>query len=341
RAAASGRAPRTERESALARLWQEVCGTAVRSVDDDFFASGGSSVSAVRLVRRIEEEFGVRLPLSSLFEASTVAGQDALLDRHVDTLLVPVRPGDGAAVVLVHPVGGHLLGYRALIDALPAPYAVYGLQAPPSGRLPATLTELADQYARAVAALGRPVHLLGWSMGGVLAAETARRTDLVQPLSLTLVDSFVAATDGADLDERAAAAGFFTDYLGQRDGAAEIAVPAGHPDPFGHLAATHLPREPADALRGLYDQYRALYRLLLDHRPRPLPRDCPLLVVPAERERPDAFGGLTPLHLHPAGLVPPGARVAPLPETHYSVVRDGAARRLAELFHTRTAKGSA
>ncbi|MFH8440182.1 amino acid adenylation domain-containing protein [Streptomyces sp. NPDC018026] len=341
RAAASGPAPRTERESALARLWQEVCGTAVRSVDDDFFASGGSSVSAVRLVRRIEEEFGVRLPLSSLFEASTVARQDALLDRHVDTLLVPVRPGDGTAVVLVHPVGGHLLGYRALIDALPAPYAVYGLQAPPTGRLPATLPELAARYARAVAALERPVHLLGWSMGGVLAAETARRTDLVQCLSLTLVDSFVAATDGADLDERAAATGFFTDYLGQLEGATEIAVPAGHPDPFGHLAATHLPREPADALRGLYDQYRALYRLLLDHRPRPLPRDCPLLVVPAERERPDAFGGLTPLHLHPAGLVPPGARVAPLPETHYSVVRDGAARRLAELFHTRTAKGSA
>ncbi|GHE98639.1 amino acid adenylation domain-containing protein [Streptomyces fumanus] len=340
-AAAPGRAPRTERESALVRLWREVCGTAVHSVDDDFFACGGSSVSAVRLVRRIEEEFGVRLPLSSLFEASTVAQQSALLDQRADGLLVPIRPGDGAAVVLVHPVGGHLLGYRALIDALPASYAVYGLQAPPADRLPATLPELAEEYARATAALGRPVHLLGWSMGGVLAAETARRTDLVRPLSLTLVDSFVSAAPGGDLDERAAAAGFFTDYLGQRDGAAEISVPAGHPDPFGHLAAAHLPQEPPGALRGLYGQYRALYRLLLDHRPRRLPRDCPLLVVPAERERPDAFRGLTPLHRHPAGLVPPGARIRPLPETHYSVVREKAARRLAELFHARTAKESA
>ncbi|CAL9626053.1 D-alanine--D-alanyl carrier protein ligase [Streptomyces sp. enrichment culture] len=339
---ASGRPPRTEREAALARLWQEVCGTAVRSVDDDFFACGGSSVSAVRLVRRIGEEFGVRLSLSSLFEASTIAGQCALLDQRVDGLLVPIRPAGETVVVLVHPVGGHLLGYRALIDALPASYAVYGLQSPPADELPGSLGELAAEYATALAALGRPVHLLGWSMGGVLAAETARRTHLVRPLSLTLVDSFVAAAEGADLDESAAAVGFFTDHLGQGDGTAgEISVPAGHPDPFAHLASAHLPDEPPEALRDLYGQYRALYRLLLGHRPRPLPQSCPLLVVPAERERPDAFGGLTPLHLHPAGLVPAGATVRPLPETHYSVVRGAAARLLAELLHTRISKGSA
>lgn len=337
-----GRPPRTEREAVLARLWQEVSGTAVRSVDDDFFASGGSSVSAVRLVRRIGEEFGVRLPLSSLFEASTIAGQCALLDQRIGGLLVPIRPAGGTAVVLVHPVGGHLLGYRAVIDALPASYAVYGLQSPPSDELPRSLDELAAEYATALAALNRPVHLLGWSMGGVLAAETARRTDLFQPLSLTLVDSFVAAADGVDLDESTAAAGFFTDHLGQGDGAApEVSVPAGCPDPFAYLAATHLPDEPPETLRDLYGQYRALYRLLLGHRPRPLPQSCPLLVVPAERERPDAFRGLTPLHRHPAGLVPSGAAVRPLPETHYSVVRGAAARLLAELLHTQISKGSA
>ncbi|WP_053663088.1 non-ribosomal peptide synthetase [Streptomyces sp. MMG1121] len=338
----SGRAPRTEREAALARLWQEVCGTAVRSVDDDFFASGGSSVLAVRLVRRIAEEFGVRLPLSSLFEASTIAGQCALLDQRVDGLLVPIRPGDGPVVVLVHPVGGHLLGYRDVIDALPAAYAVYGLQSPSCGELPDSLAELAAEYATALASLGRGVHLVGWSMGGVLAAETARRTDLVQPLSLTLVDSFVAAAEGMDFDESAAAVGFFTDHLGQRgDAAVEISVPAGHPDPFAHLAATHLPDESPEDLRELYGQYRALYRLLLGHRPRPLPPGRPLLVVPAERERPDTFRGLTPLHLHPTGLVPCGAVVRPLPETHYSVVRGAAARLLADLLHTQISKGSA
>ncbi|MFE3519318.1 amino acid adenylation domain-containing protein [Streptomyces sp. NPDC059166] len=341
--AVAGRPPRTERETALARLWQEVCGTAVRSVDDDFFAVGGSSVSAVRLVRRIGEEFGVRLAPSSLFEASTIAGQCALLDQRVDGLLVPIRPGDGPAVVLVHPVGGHLLGYRAVIEALPDSYAVYGLQSPPEHELPPGLVDLAAEYATALASLNRPVHLLGWSMGGVLAAETARRTDLVRALSLTLVDSFVSAGgDVAEFDESAAAVGFFTDHLGQGEGAdVAITVPSGHPDPFGHLAAAHLPDERPESLRDLYGQYRALYRLLLGHRPSPLPRECPLLVVTAERERPDAFRGLTPLHRHPGGLVPSAAVVRPLPESHYSVVRGASAGLVAELLRTQISKGSA
>ncbi|MEV0010707.1 amino acid adenylation domain-containing protein [Streptomyces sp. NPDC047973] len=339
----AGRPPSTEREAALARLWREVCGTSVRSVDDDFFAVGGSSVSAVRLVRRIREEFGVRLAPSSLFEASTISGQCALLDQRVDGLLVPVRPTGGPVVVLVHPVGGHLLGYRAVIDALPDSYAVYGLQSPAEHELPDSLAGLAAEYATALAALGRPVHLLGWSMGGVLAAEAARRTDLVQIRSLTLVDSFVAVGGAVeDFDESAAAVGFFTDHLGQGDGGeVTITVPSGHPDPFGHLAAVHLPDEAPEALRDLYGQYRALYRLLLGHRPAPLPGDCPLLLVTAERQRPDAFRGLTPLHLHPGALVPSEAAVRPLPESHYSVVRGAAAGLVAELLRTQISKGSA
>ena len=335
---APGRPPRTARERALARLWQQVCGTPVRSVDDDFFAIGGSSVTAVRLLRLIGEEFGVRLPLSSLFEAGTVAGQCALLDRRGRRLLVPVREDGRATVVLVHPVGGHLLGYRPLIEALPDTFAVYGLQSPPAAELPGTLGELADEYAAAIAALGTPVHLLGWSLGGVLAAEVARRLEDA-PLSLTLVDSFVAAPAGpggalaADAaGEAATAAGFFADHLGGRTAAVDLHVPAGHPDPFGHLAARYLPDEPLQTLRDLHDQYRALYRLLLAHRPRPLPGRCPETFVRAGGERADAFPGLTPMQAHPDGLVPAGTDVRTEAGTHHTVVRADAAHRLARLL---------
>ncbi|WP_078888259.1 non-ribosomal peptide synthetase [Streptomyces sclerotialus] len=343
RSAAAGRAParppRTEREKTLARLWEQVCGVPVASVDDDFFAVGGSSVTAVRLLRRIEAEFGIRLPLSSLFEASTVAGQAALLDRGAETLLVPVRPEGDAVVVLVHPVGGHLLGYRDLIGALPEHWAVYGLQSPEPARLPATLDALADRYATALDALdGRPVHLLGWSMGGVLAAETARRCPAGDVRSLTVIDSFVQAPESCPpsvFDATAAAVGFFADHVGQRaDAAAVDAPPPGHPDPFGYLAARHVPDEPTGSLGALYEQYHALYRLLLTHRPRPLPGAVPTLVVHAEGERGDVFRGLTPLRRHPGGLVPAGAVQHALPGTHYSVMRGEAARTVGRLFHS-------
>lgn len=344
---AAGRPPRGRREEALARLWERVCGAPVRSAEEDFFAVGGSSVSAVRLLRLIEQELGVRLPLSSLFEASTVAAQAALLESHRERLLVPVRAGGTPPLVLVHPVGGHLLGYRELVAALPPQPAVYGLQSPPAERLPATLGELAGLYTAAVRSLGDgPVHLLGWSMGGVLAGEIAHRlADTgTAPLSLTVLDSFAGGGPSAEPEEAVAAAAFFADHLGQSDPAEGrvVAPPPDCPDPFGRLAAEHLPGEPVEQLRELYAQYRALYRLLLAHSPRPLPELPAVLAVRAKEQRADGFPGLVPLDRHPAGLLPAAAALHTLPGTHYSVVRAGAARAVAELLHdTLAPKGSA
>ncbi|MEY9863613.1 amino acid adenylation domain-containing protein [Catenulispora sp. GAS73] len=343
-----GRPPRNERERSLFRLWQQVCTAPVRSIDDDYFAIGGSSVSAVRLLRLIGDEFGVRLPLSTLFEARTIAEQCLLLDRRAQRTLVPIRQGEGPIVVLVHPVGGHLLGYRPLIEALPASFAVYGMQSPPAEELPGTLGELADEYTAALDALGTPLHLLGWSLGGVLAAETATRLERA-PLSVTVVDSYVAAPDdlgrtGTEPDERTAAASFFADHLRQRtdleSAAVDIDLPAAHRDPFGHLAE-RLTGESSAELRELYGQFRALYRMLLRHRPQPLPDRCPVTYVRAEREDAHAFPGLTPLSAHPAGLVPSGTRVVTMPGTHYSIVRENAAHTLADLLEAKARSTSA
>ena len=38
------------------------------SVDEDFFASGGDSLLAIRLIRRLQEKFNVAVPVRDLFE---------------------------------------------------------------------------------------------------------------------------------------------------------------------------------------------------------------------------------------------------------------------------------
>ncbi|HEY6322652.1 MAG TPA: condensation domain-containing protein, partial [Thermoanaerobaculia bacterium] len=67
------RRPSRPGEELLAALWQEVLGIAEVGCDEDFFALGGHSLIATRLMARVRAVFGVELPLVALFEAPTVA----------------------------------------------------------------------------------------------------------------------------------------------------------------------------------------------------------------------------------------------------------------------------
>ncbi len=67
--------PRTPMEETLAAIWAELLGRERIGVNDDFFALGGHSLLVVRLIGRIDDEFGVELPLRRCFDATTVAEQ--------------------------------------------------------------------------------------------------------------------------------------------------------------------------------------------------------------------------------------------------------------------------
>ncbi|MFD9716479.1 amino acid adenylation domain-containing protein [Streptomyces sp. NPDC059076] len=82
------RAPRDAREETLCRLYAETLGTDRVGIDDDFFALGGHSLVATRLISRIRAELGRQVPVSTVFQRPTVAE----LARELDALATASRP---------------------------------------------------------------------------------------------------------------------------------------------------------------------------------------------------------------------------------------------------------
>ncbi len=154
-------------------------------IDDDFFALGGHSLVATKLVSRIRSALGIELSIRALFDASTPA---TLAERlGVDTgddaldVLLPLRAGGSKPPLFcVHPAGGLSWMYSGLVTRVDPDRPIYGLQARGIGdpdRAPADIDEMARDYAariREVQPRG-PYHLLGWSFGGNVVQTVATR----------------------------------------------------------------------------------------------------------------------------------------------------------------------
>ena len=152
--------------------------------EDDFFAAGGDSLKAIKLVAGLERALGLTLSLTLVNEAPRFAELCAALRQHHArhrTALVLLKPGAGAApLFFVHGVGGNVAELFALARSMSYPGPVFGIQArglAPRERRHTTVEAMAAEYLRAIRArqCEGPYHLCGYSFGGLVAFEMARR----------------------------------------------------------------------------------------------------------------------------------------------------------------------
>jgi len=122
--------PRTPTEVELAGIWAEVLQLDQVGVDDDFFELGGSSLLAVRAMRRLNRHFGVALPVRALFEAPTVAGLALAVTRTAaEAQAFPLSPGQRNLWSLEQLVPGHASPHGTPALRLRGPLDVAALKA--------------------------------------------------------------------------------------------------------------------------------------------------------------------------------------------------------------------
>ncbi len=182
---APGLAPRDEIEARLARIWADVLGVESVGVTAGFFDLGGHSLLAIRMLTRVEAEFGRTLSLASLFVGSSIADLAEQLREPAGpeawSPLVTIQPGgSGPPFFCVHPAGGIVYCFLELARRLGADRPFHAFQAAglAAGSEPVgSIGAMAASYIEALRAEQPegPYHLGGWSLGGIVAFEMARQ----------------------------------------------------------------------------------------------------------------------------------------------------------------------
>lgn len=196
-------APRDLVEMQLAQIWEELLGTRPIGVTDNFFELGGHSLLAVRLIMQIKEQFQQELPLSVLFEGTTIEylarvlrQQEAGQERS-SSPLVAIKPhGAKPPLFLVHPTGGNVLCYLHLARHIERDQPLYALQSPglyDDWEHAQSIEAMAAHYIDAILSVrpDGPYLIGGWSYGATVAYEIALQMERrgLDVAKLLLIDS--------------------------------------------------------------------------------------------------------------------------------------------------------
>ncbi len=231
----------------LAQGWRAVLDVPAVAPTDDFFALGGDSLLAARLVTwwngegawpmlALKEVFmhPVLKDLAQAMAAGRAAPVDPLarlhrVARRASDRADPIDEGEVPDLYCFPARLWHDQEFQALLEALPPAQRAASFVCDPGAEpdwAGVSIGALATRCADAIRTQGRgrPVALLGWSVGGLLAAETARQLGTDVPVRwIGLVDTsafpeqraLLAGLPRLDTGERARLENALADWLGR------------------------------------------------------------------------------------------------------------------------------
>jgi amino acid adenylation domain-containing protein len=176
----------SDAEQTIARIMARVIGLPSAPIDIGFRDLGGHSLAAIDFALHIESEFAIKVPANLLATNPTSQdlarrfshGSTTIHTPLITKLAGPPDSQDTAPIVLVPGIDGTLLQLGDLTHALAASHPVFGLRhhgTEPGETPDPTIPDMARRCLEPIcrAAAGQPVHLVGYSIGGLLAYEIA------------------------------------------------------------------------------------------------------------------------------------------------------------------------
>ncbi|MFA5968157.1 MAG: amino acid adenylation domain-containing protein [Sphingomonas sp.] len=173
--------PASHNEERLAEIWRAVLKVDTVYRDDDFFDLGGHSLLVARLLRRIEAEYGLRVPMAALFRAPRLADMAAMITSGQPIerpALIPIQPR-GKATPIIWLDGGSTFLALAERLGLNQPFLGFSvdLVMENAGGCPRKFEDVARLVVDALVELQPegPFRLGGWCTSGILAYAVAHR----------------------------------------------------------------------------------------------------------------------------------------------------------------------
>jgi thioesterase domain-containing protein/acyl carrier protein len=187
-------------------IWGQILGAEPKNIKNNFFTSGGNSLSALRLILAVEKQFSVQISVNDLFAVPTLEKlSDKIQQLQTNALIIhsktidyknqalpfPVIPlqtlGSKKPLFIIHPIGGTIFWFVDLARHLGKERPVYGIQDPgvqdlctrDQEKIFSSLEEMAIFYLHCIRQIQPqgPYLIAGASFGATVAFEIARQLE--------------------------------------------------------------------------------------------------------------------------------------------------------------------
>ncbi|KDM93305.1 amino acid adenylation protein [Photobacterium galatheae] len=173
----------TETEHQLGEIWCRIMKWDSVSAQDDFFECGGNSLTAVAMINRINQAFGIKVPLQVLFQSPTIQQLSAWIDSQGEQVqqasrLIELNGQQQNPIFCWPGLGGYPMNLKLMANQVAPHRQFFGVQALGlhEGEVPLpNVQEMAKadiELIRSVQPKG-PYTLWGYSFGARVAFETA------------------------------------------------------------------------------------------------------------------------------------------------------------------------